>query len=237
MTIAEDFWLRSQAAQTNIMQLANYNAAVMGTAALQAMHMALTAPTQFWAAMARASTGGDVAVVSKTAEIVAFEAPVAAPKPAAPPKPKPAAKPKAKAKPAAAKAKPAPKPAPVAEVAPVAPAPVAEPALAKATPVKPAPVKAAKPKPAAKPKAKPAPNPLLLDAPRDGKGDDLTALSGIGPKLASALNEFGIYHFDQIAGLNEAGIAWLNSNQKGFAMTAERFDLVAQAKAKAKADK
>jgi len=75
-------------------------------------------------------------------------------------------------------------------------------------------------------------SPMLLDAPRDGVGDDLTVLSGIGPKLASALNEFGIFHFDQIAGLNAEGIAWLNDNQKGFAMTAERYDIVGQAKAK-----
>ncbi|MBF9032241.1 NADH:ubiquinone oxidoreductase [Rhodobacterales bacterium HKCCE3408] len=75
------------------------------------------------------------------------------------------------------------------------------------------------------------PSTHLLDAPRGGTADDLTVLSGVGAKLATALNEFGIYHFDQIASLDEAGIDWLNDQQPGFKALAKRFDLVGQAKA------
>ena len=159
MSITDDFWRRSQAAQHSFLHLTSYQTAFLGTAALQAWHMALTAPVMVLSAMARSGTESVSRPEAEThsAEIVAM---------------------------------------------PVAPA------------------------------TKVAPNPLLLDAPRGGVGDDLTSLSGIGPKLASALNEFGIFHFDQIAGLNAEGIAWLNENQKGFAMMAERFDLVGQAKAR-----
>ncbi|MCU4654607.1 hypothetical protein N8I71_17340 [Roseibacterium sp. SDUM158016] len=77
------------------------------------------------------------------------------------------------------------------------------------------------------------PSPHLLDAPRGGMADDLTALKGVGAKLAASLNEFGIYHFDQIANLDDEGIAWLNEQQNGFKMIAARYDLVGQARAKA----
>lgn len=84
--------------------------------------------------------------------------------------------------------------------------------------------------PEAEPEAAGAgPSPHLLDAPRHGMADDLTALKGIGPKLASALAEFGIYHFDQLATLDEAGIAWLDEQQPGFRMICARHDIVGQA--------
>lgn len=122
------------------------------------------------------------------------------------PRAKPAAK--ASAKPAA---KPAPKPR--AKVAAVQPAPAPAPA-----PV-PEPVDL-------------GPSPHLLDAPRGGKADDLTALTGVGAKLQTALNEFGIYHFDQLATLDEGGIDWLNEQQPGFKMLAARYNVVDQAKAR-----
>jgi NADH-quinone oxidoreductase subunit E len=59
------------------------------------------------------------------------------------------------------------------------------------------------------------PSPHLLDAPRGGKADDLTVLKGVGAKLATSLNEFGIYHFDQLATLDDEGIDWLNEQQAG----------------------
>ncbi|WP_116082334.1 50S ribosomal protein L21 [Tropicimonas sp. IMCC34011] len=46
------------------------------------------------------------------------------------------------------------------------------------------------------PKKKPA---NLLSESRDGKGDDLTKIGGVGPKLKQKLNDNGVYHFDQIA--------------------------------------
>ena len=80
--------------------------------------------------------------------------------------------------------------------------------------------------------ARPGPSPHLLDAPRGGVADDLTELKGVGAKLAEALAEFGIYHFDQIASLDDDGVAWLNEQQPGFKMTCARYDLVAQAQAR-----
>ncbi len=118
---------------------------------------------------------------------------------------------------------PAPLPADVVALMPTAP----EPAVVE-------PVAAATPEALSSPEM-PTPeapmSPLLLDAPRDTGPDDLTALSGIGTKLAQALNEFGIYHYDQIAGLDSRGIDWLEAQQKGFRMTCARYDLVGQAKA------
>ncbi len=178
MTIAEDFWLRGQAAQRTFVQLINYNTAFIGTATLQAMQLGMTVPGNFWAAMARASADAANADAA---------------------------------------------PAPVAEIFELKqpePEPIAEPVPAPA-------VEEAEDAPAAAEM-----NPFLLDAPRGGQADDLTELAGLGPKLQAALYEFGIYHFDQIAGLNEEGIAWLNAQQKGFAMTCKRFDLVGQAKAR-----
>jgi predicted flap endonuclease-1-like 5' DNA nuclease len=96
----------------------------------------------------------------------------------------------------------------------------------------PKPVKAeARPTPAPEPETT-GPSPHLLDAPRGGKADDLTALTGVGEKLATALNEFGIYHFDQLATLDEDGIDWLNEQQAGFKMICARYKVVDQARAR-----
>lgn len=75
------------------------------------------------------------------------------------------------------------------------------------------------------------PSPLLLDAPRGGEADDLKLVKGIGAKMEASLNEFGIYHYDQIAGLDENGIAWLDQHLPGFKRNCARFDLVSGAKA------
>ncbi|KPQ17141.1 MAG: hypothetical protein HLUCCO18_05890 [Rhodobacteraceae bacterium HLUCCO18] len=94
------------------------------------------------------------------------------------------------------------------------------------------PVKAeAEPAPAPEPET-PGPSPHLLDAPRGGKADDLTVLTGVGEKLATALNEFGIFHFDQLATLDEDGIDWLNDQQAGFKMICARYKVVDQARAR-----
>jgi len=215
MTIAEDIWLRGHAAQTNLVNLTSYQAAVLGTATVQAWQAAMSMPVVFWTAMMRAGQDSAEAMVEAaetitqgTAEIVAL--PTAAMADVARPALKVAAA-----------------TASVTELNPAA-EPVAKPKAAKKPTAKAAPAPVVEPAPAPEPVAS---NPVLLDAPRGGKADDLKVLSGIGPKLETALNEFGIYHFDQIAGLTTEGIAWLNDNQKGFAMTAERYDLVGQAKA------
>lgn len=76
------------------------------------------------------------------------------------------------------------------------------------------------------------PSPHLLDGPRDGLADDLTIIAGLGPRLAQSLNEFGIYHFDQIATLDDTGIDWINTHQRGFRRQCLRHDFVGQARAR-----
>lgn len=51
--------------------------------------------------------------------------------------------------------------------------------------------------------------PWLLEAARRDRPDDLTRIPGLGLKAESALNELGIYHFDQIALWDDANVAWL----------------------------
>lgn len=135
--------------------------------------------------------------------------------------PAPAAKKPAKA--ALSVVETAPKPAAKAPSPPPAkPAATAKPkALAKA--------KLSKPKaPAPKTKNKTTD---FLDAPRGGKKDDLTVMAGVGDKLEGVMNGFGIFHFDQLAGLSEAAIDQLNTKQPGFKAVLKRFDLINQAKA------
>ncbi|TYC54067.1 polyhydroxyalkanoate depolymerase [Rhodobacterales bacterium] len=104
------------------------------------------------------------------------------------------------------------------------PRPLAEKAAATrpadetAAPVKPAAKKAVKRDAKVKTEAKSAPvavkkgslEEILLQKP-DGVADDLKAISGVGPKLESALNEAGIFHYWQIAGLTDEQIEALDS--------------------------
>ncbi|SFP70517.1 NADH-quinone oxidoreductase subunit E [Tranquillimonas alkanivorans] len=71
--------------------------------------------------------------------------------------------------------------------------------------------------------------PATLDAPRGGKADDLQQLRGVGPKVATQLNELGIYHFDQLAALNAEELAWLDDQLGSFRGRAIRDDWVGQA--------
>ncbi|MDJ0930345.1 hypothetical protein [Breoghania sp.] len=50
---------------------------------------------------------------------------------------------------------------------------------------------------------------IALAAP-EGEADDLKRISGIEPKLKTALNGVGIYHLRQIAALSEAQLAELD---------------------------
>lgn len=76
-----------------------------------------------------------------------------------------------------------------------------------------------------------AARPPLLDGPQGGKADDLKAINGIGPKLETALNDTGIFHYRQIAELNAEQVAWLDNalNLRG---RIGRDDWVGQAKTK-----
>jgi predicted flap endonuclease-1-like 5' DNA nuclease len=114
------------------------------------------------------------------------------------------------------------------DVTPPAPADAPKAEASKPQPAEAAPIAA---EPDVVPDTKPVTaSPHLLDAPRGGKADDLTVISGIGPKLAETLGEFGIYHYDQIASLDTVGIDWLNEQQPGFKALLARFDMVGQAK-------
>ncbi len=76
--------------------------------------------------------------------------------------------------------------------------------------------------------------PEMLDAPRDGKADDLKMIKGIGPKLEGVLNGLGIWHFDQIAAWSADEVAWADQNLVGFKGRVSRDGWVDQAGALAK---
>ena len=63
----------------------------------------------------------------------------------------------------------------------------------------------------------------------DGEADDLKKIGGLGPVLENKLNEYGIYHFRQIAALKKADIAQIDEalDLKG---RIERDDWLKQAK-------
>ena len=82
------------------------------------------------------------------------------------------------------------------------------------------------PAPPAKAKLQPA---LLYSAPPQVV-DDLTQIKGIGPKLAKALNQMGIYNFDQIAGFNSANLEWIAANLRVFKNRPTRDNWIEQAK-------
>ena len=73
----------------------------------------------------------------------------------------------------------------------------------------------------------------LLDAPRDGKKDNLTRIKGVGIKIDEALNSIGIWHFDQIADWTEENMVWAD-RELAFPGRAQRDDWVGQAKLLAK---
>jgi len=71
--------------------------------------------------------------------------------------------------------------------------------------------------------------PERLDQP-DGEADDLKAIKGIGPKVESTLNSFGIFHFKQLASFTEENINWINE-QLQFSGRVEQEEWIAQAQA------
>lgn len=105
---------------------------------------------------------------------------------------------------------------------PKADKPKAEKAKAEKAKAEKAPAKAKGPAKDGKPRG--------LKAPRKGGPDDLTLIEGIGPKLQEKLNDWGIYHFDQIAGWGEAEIAYADENVPRFKGRCSRDKWVAQAK-------
>ena len=76
----------------------------------------------------------------------------------------------------------------------------------------------------------PGTRPAALSGPRVGKGDDLTLILGVGPKLAALCQSLGFYHFDQIAAWSPAEIAWVDENLEGFKGRVSRDKWVLQAR-------
>ncbi|HEY5723367.1 MAG TPA: hypothetical protein VIT45_13700 [Allosphingosinicella sp.] len=62
-----------------------------------------------------------------------------------------------------------------------------------------------------------------------GPPNDLQMLKGVGPRLATQLNEAGITRFDQLAGLGETEVAMLDARMGAFAGRIARDRLVEQA--------
>lgn len=109
-------------------------------------------------------------------------------------------------------------------------------AIAAAAPAKKAAPKKAAPKaepkteaaPAAEAPAAEAAKPAnLLDAPK-GEADDLTRISGVGPKLLEKLNDNGVYHFWQIQEWGPSEIAFMD-DQLSFKGRIERDEWIKQA--------
>jgi NADH-quinone oxidoreductase subunit E len=72
--------------------------------------------------------------------------------------------------------------------------------------------------------------PVTLKAARDGKGDDLKVIEGIGPKMEQLVNSLGFYHFDQLAAWTADEVAWVDSHLGTFRGRIVRDKWVAQAK-------
>jgi len=72
--------------------------------------------------------------------------------------------------------------------------------------------------------------PRGLKAPRKAGADDLKRIEGIGPKLEERLNEWGIFHYDQIAKWGAAEVAYADENVPRFKGRCSRDKWVAQAK-------
>jgi NADH-quinone oxidoreductase subunit E len=72
--------------------------------------------------------------------------------------------------------------------------------------------------------------PAMLAAPRDGSGDDLKLIRGVGPKLEALLHSLGIFHFDQIAVWNSDNLRWVDQHLEGFRGRADRDQWIEQAR-------
>ncbi|MEM8749482.1 MAG: hypothetical protein AAGF28_04230 [Pseudomonadota bacterium] len=69
----------------------------------------------------------------------------------------------------------------------------------------------------------------LLSAPKGGKADNLTLIDGVGNAIERKMFKLGIHHFDQVAKLTKAELAWLG-NAVGFPGRPERENWKGEAK-------
>ncbi len=72
--------------------------------------------------------------------------------------------------------------------------------------------------------------PPVLPGPRDGVGDNLQVIEGIGPKLEQLCHDLGFWHYDQIATWTDAEVAWVDMNLTGFKGRVTRDKWVRQAR-------
>lgn len=54
--------------------------------------------------------------------------------------------------------------------------------------------------------------PAGLAAPRDGRKDELRQIRGVTSQIEAALNDLGIFHFDQIAAWDKKAIVWIDNH-------------------------
>jgi predicted flap endonuclease-1-like 5' DNA nuclease len=54
--------------------------------------------------------------------------------------------------------------------------------------------------------------PTGLPAPRNGRKDDLRLIRGLLPQTEAALNDIGIFHFDQIAAWDKKAVVWIEGH-------------------------
>ncbi len=94
-------------------------------------------------------------------------------------------------------------------------------------------VKATKKTAKAAAKAPEGKKPRSMSKPRAAGPDDLTVISGIGPKIHGQLNQMGIYHYDQVADWKKPECDFVNGGLR-FKGRIEREEWVKQAKALAR---
>jgi NADH-quinone oxidoreductase subunit E len=93
-------------------------------------------------------------------------------------------------------------------------------------------VKAKTSTPKAAPESAPAggKKPKMLKAAKKSGADDLKLIKGVGPSLEKALNEMGIWHYQQIADWSDAEIEWVDNNLLRFKGRVSRDNWKQQAK-------
>jgi predicted flap endonuclease-1-like 5' DNA nuclease len=72
--------------------------------------------------------------------------------------------------------------------------------------------------------------PALYNAPRGGKGDELSLIWGVAEKLEHKMNAAGIWHFDQIANWTPDHVEWFEHEFEGFKGRLDRDKWIEQCK-------
>ncbi len=81
-----------------------------------------------------------------------------------------------------------------------------------------------------KPAAREQPLSVSIPSPRSGTADNLRKLPGVGPSRERALNDVGVFHFDQIADMPSEDRKWLDEKLGSFKGVVSKFDWKSAAK-------